>query len=75
MLRGIQPTSHLKDAGPDDYGHRTRNCPSCGAWLCRYNAGPLCWPCSPGGEGGVILEVAPGEWRRFQLADSRVLVG
>jgi|SRR6185312_353635 len=28
-------------------GHFERHCPKCGAGVCRYNAGPFCWPCSP----------------------------
>jgi hypothetical protein len=28
-------------------GKFERYCPKCGAGICRYNAGPFCWPCSP----------------------------
>lgn len=27
-------------------GQFERHCPKCGAGICRYNAGPFCWPCS-----------------------------
>ncbi len=64
-----------KDQAPTDHGRRKQRCAKCGAWLCQYHDptadGGLCWPCAPGGEG-VVLEVAPGEFRRFsvKLAES-----
>lgn len=48
---------------PIDLGHQTRRCRICDAWLCRYNDQPICWH-HVGGEG-VLIEVAPKEWRRF----------
>ncbi len=55
---------------PEDYGHRTRRCRSCDAYLCRYHeaASGLCWPCDAAipGEGGVVIEI-DGELRRFRL--------
>ena len=58
---------------PNDFGHHKHRCKRCGAYLCRYHDpradGGLCWPCAPGGEGGVVIEVEPGEYRRFYLTD------
>ncbi len=52
------------DEQPTTYS-KGRRCPACSAFLCSYNEGPLCWPCSPGGEG-VVLPVGNGQWRRFK---------
>lgn len=53
---------------PDDFGHRTRRCRICDAWLCRFNPEPICWHHQPGGEG-VLIEVADGDWRRFTVPE------
>jgi hypothetical protein len=62
----IQPSDVLrrKEEVPIDHGHRTRRCRICNAFVCRYNDQPICWVHQPAGEG-VLLEVAPGQWRRF----------
>lgn len=38
---------------------RRRRCPSCGAWLSRYNRGRngLCWPCQ-----GPVTPISPDVW-------------
>ncbi len=63
----------LAPEAPEDYGRHHARCRKCGAFLCRYHApdadGGLCWPCAPGGQGGVVLQVEPGLWRRFQAEE------
>lgn len=59
-------TQRPKDEMPDDYGHRTRRCRVCSAWVSRYNPDPVCWCHKPQGEG-VLIEVASNHWRRFVL--------
>jgi hypothetical protein len=62
---------------PEDYGPRHSVCPRCGCFLNRYHSptedGGLCYPCAPGGEG-VVIEVAPGEYRRFHIVKDEDLV-
>ena len=60
-------TQRSKDEMPDDFGHRTRRCRICDAFLCRYNGEEICFCHQPQGEG-VLIEVAPNHWRRFVLA-------
>lgn len=56
-----------------DYGPRHARCPRCQAWLNRFHdpnldAG-LCHPCRPPGEGGVVVEVKPRQYRRFHVIE------
>lgn len=66
----IEPLPRREDR-PDTYPEG-RRCKSCGCYLNRYHAAPagLCYAHEPGSwqEDGVIIEVAPGVFRRFHLA-------
>lgn len=61
----------ITEAEPADYGRHHARCPRCGAWLCRYHSssedGGLCWPCAPGGEWGVVIEVETQRWERISI--------
>lgn len=59
--RPIEPPESLSER-PER--HAPRRCRICDAWLSTYNAEPICWSHQPNGEG-VLVEVAPGEYRRF----------
>lgn len=71
-MRIADPLTDRPGDPPPDYGRHHARCLRCGAFLCRYHSpiddGGLCWPCVPGAEG-VVIEVAPGEYRRFDVSE------